>query len=383
MTDRCAKYELAGRRDGRDIRDQVRPMMPVLRRDLGRALGIPESPAIAHTIANYRQRLDALPSLTVYPELRGMPDCINAYNRGLAAEAQLCLTDAIVLANYRHMLHEAQKRSTAVSTMPQTGTGCTVVFFPRSNRGPLVANNNDGTIAHIHQQQPPWIVSNRAGVITATVSSGIFGDEHSPEQFPVPVFLLVSEICGTTDEAVELFTRLNYFWGPCNLLVADRAGRSTVIEKSSCRLALRPSDDGFACTTEMAAEDPEFAQYLWETRRRSLLDRQLDETSPDWAYWQAAEKRSHRLMELVDEARSLPTFAGMERIIYDHINSPEQIHMDGSKCHPNQHEGEWSLRTTIWVVDEHSAQFSFAQPPLSGHLTARQWMRYEAIDYVF
>lgn len=383
MTDRYAKYELAGRRDGRDLRGIMRGMMPVLRRDLGKALGVPESQAITQTVANYQQRLDALPPLSVYPELRGMPECITAYNRGLAAEAHLSETDAIVLTNYRHMLHEAQKLATAASTMPQAGTGCTVVFFPRSDRGPLVANNNDGTPAHIHRQEPPWIVANRAGVITATVSSGIFGDEQSPEQFPVPVFLLVSEMCGSTDEAVDLFSRLNYFWGPCNLLVADRTGSATVIEKSSCRFALRHSDDGFACTTEMAAEDPDFSKYLWHTRRRSLLDRGLDETSPDWAYWQAAQKRSARLMKLVDAARSEPTFARMEQVIYDHIDSPEQVHMDGSKCHPAQHEGEWSLRTTIWAIDEQASQFSFAQPPLSGHLTERQWMRYEAIDYVF
>jgi hypothetical protein len=194
---------------------------------------------------------------------------------------------------------------------------------------------------------------------------------------------MVDEMCGTTSEAVDLLTRLNLFWGPCNTLVADRHGTSAIIEKSTCRYGLRESADGFAATTEMSAEEPGFKQYLWETRERSLQKRGLGHTSADWAYWKTCERRSARLLRLVDEAKREPTYEKLERIIYDHTGQPEQVHMDGSKSHPDQEEGEWSLRTTIWIVNERRATYSFAEPPLSGHLTKRHTTIFPPIDPVF
>jgi hypothetical protein len=190
-------------------------------------------------------------------------------------------------------------------------------------------------------------------------------------------------MCGTTPETVDLLTRLNLFWGPCNTLVADKNGNSAVIEKSTCRYGLRKSTDGFAATTEMSAEDPNYKAYLWETRERSIRNRGLTHASADWAYWKAAERRSARLLSLVKEASAAPTFAKMEAVIYDHTGKPEQVHMDGSKCHPEQEAGEWSLRTVIWVINEQAAQYSFAEPPVSGHLTPRRWKKYENIELVF
>jgi hypothetical protein len=77
------------------------------------------------------------------------------------------------------------------------------------------------------------------------------------------------------------------------------------------------------------------------------------------------------LLRLVDQEKSKPTFAGIERIIYDHTGEPEQVHMDGSKCHPDQEAGEWSLRTTIWAVDELAWQSSFAEPPTTAATSPR------------
>lgn len=383
MMTREARYEQAGQRDGAGAHGQLTVMLPVMRRALGDVLGLPEDEAVAHTLACYRQRLAALPTPAQHPELRGMGDCVRAYNRGMAQGAGISLQDVMLLANYRYMIHRRVLTPACASTQPEPGAGCTLVYFPHSERGPLLANNNDGTIDHAHQQSPPWIVCNQAGLIAATVSSGVFEDEPSPEQFPVPVFLLAAELCGTAEEGVDLLTRLCGFWEACNTLVADRRGRAAVIEKSNRRWAVRWSEDGFAATTEMAAEDPTYAEYLWQTRRRSLAVRGLDESCADWAYWRAAAARSRRLLGLLDDARAEPSFAGLERIIYDHIDAPEQVHMDGSLCHPQQEHGEWSLRTTVWVLEEQQAQYSFAQPPLSGHLTPRHWCSYRPVDYIF
>ena len=116
---------------------------------------------------------------------------------------------------------------------------------------------------------------------------------------------------------------------------------------------------------------------------RALVARGLDHDSADWIYWKAAERRSARLLRLVNEARSAPTYAKIENIIYDHTGEPEQIHMDGTRFHPDQEVGEWSLRTIIWVLNERCACYSFAEPPKSGHLTPRRRKDFPAVEMIF
>lgn len=316
--------------------------------------------------------------------MRGMRECVVAYNLGLAEGSGVSLDDVMLRANYLHAIHSnLGKKPGDAAAFADCGTGCTLVYFPRSDRGPLVANNNDGTARWAHHNPPEWIVANRAGLILGTVSSGIFDDEISPEQFPAPAFLMTYELCGTTSEAVDLLTRLNLFWGPCNTLVADRHGNSAIIEKSTCRNGVRKSNDGFSATTEMSAEEPEFKKYLWETRERSVQKRGIGHDCADWAYWLACERRSARLLKLTAAASSEPTYEQIERIIYDHTGEVDQVHMDGTKCHPDQSDPEWSLRTTIWIVNEQRAVYSFAEPPISGHLTPRQTKTFDPVDLVF
>jgi hypothetical protein len=279
-------------------------------------------------------------------------------------------------------------RALSVNTGTQPSTrgsepGCTLVYFPTSDRGPLIANNTDDPYRPGYRVEPVWLVANRAGLILGTVSNGLFDDEISPELFPAPVFLMVYEMCSTTAEAVELLTRLNLFWGPCNLLVADRFGESTIIEKSSCRYGLRPGSDGFSATTAMAAEEPGYKAYLWQTREQALGERGLDHTSCEWAYWKAAESRSARLLNMVETAKQNPTFAALENIIYDHTGEPDQIHLDGGKCHPDEEVTNWTLRTVLHVLDERCAFYSFAEPPLGGHLTTRYRKDFPPVQHVF
>lgn len=385
MNPRQRKYHAQGLLHAREYPPPQPDPGRMLRQALAQAMGVDEGEAYRRTLADYRRRLDALPPASTYPELRGMRECVEAYNQGIADGSGLPLEYVMLRANYLPMMTAAY-RTAPGRQAPASGSapGCTLVYFPRSDRGPLIANNQDGLARHAHRIPPVWLPCNRAGLVLGTVSSGIFDDEVSPEEFPAPVFLMAAEMCGSTGDAVELLTRLNLFWGPCNCLVADGQGEAAVIEKSTCRYGLRPSPDGFAATTEMAAEEPTYHDYLWQTRRRSLTRRNLGEDSVDWSYWQTCARRSTRLLALVEQAKAEPTFATLEGIIYDHTGSPEQVHMDGTPCHPGQDEPEWSLRTTIWVPDERAAQYSFADPPgQPGHLAPRQWMRYDDVELVF
>lgn len=383
MSPRERKYHEQGWRHGRDCGPAALAARQ-LRLSLAESWALPEDEAVKLVVADYQRRLDALPPHSKYPELKGMRECVVAYNQGLAEGVGTTMDDVILRANYLHAIQSGPGKKPTTTTSPAScGPGCTLVYFPRSDRGPLIANNNDGTARWVHTNPPDWIVANRAGIILGTVSSGIFDDEVSPEQFPAPVFLMIYEQCGTTSEAVDLLTRLNLFWGPCNTLVADRHGTSAIIEKSTCRYGLRKSVDGFCATTEMSAEEPTFKSYLWETRERSVQKRGIGHDCADWAYWQACERRSTRLLKLTAEASKEPTYEKMERIIYDHTGQVEQVHMDGSKCHPDQSDPEWSLRTAIWIINEQRARYSFAKPPVSGHLTPRQMKEFGPVEYVF
>ena len=384
MNPRERKYHQQGWRHGRDARAAGGSNSQVLRDSLSKALRLPGNEAVRRVVADYERRLDSLPPLAEYPELKGMRECVVAYNNGMSEGSGVSLTDVILRANFLHAMTDSYRISSpSHESHLACEPGCTLVFFPRSDRGPLMANNNDGIESHKHHEGPWWIESNRAGIMIGCVSSGIFDDETSPQKFPAPVYLMVDEMCSTTSEAVDLLTRLNLFWGPCNTLVADRHGNSAVIEKSSCRYGLRKSANGFSATTEMSAEESKFKSYLWETRERSLKARGIDHNSADWAYWKACERRSARLQQMTEEASKAPTYDKMEQIIYNHTGSPDQIHMDGSKCHPDQEAGEWSLRTIIWIVNERRTNYSFAEPPVSGNLTPRQTKVFEPIDYVF
>lgn len=381
MTPREQKYFEQGRLHG--LEQHGTNPAAALRKPLADALKCDENEALRRTIASYKTRLDSLPAAAKYPELQGMRGCVEAYNQGLAHGTGVSLDDIIVRANFIHMITDSLRVSAPSPAHPDQTPGCTLVYFPHSDRGPLLANNQDGLASHVHRIPPPPIVANRAGLIVGTVSSGLYDDEISPEPFPAPVYLMLYELCSTTSQAIDLLTRLNLFWGPNNTLIADRHGQSAVIEKSTCRFGLRQSSDGFSATTEMSAEDPAYKNYLWQTRERSLIPRKLGRDSVDWAYWKTCERRSARLLKLVEKARKKPTFSAIEEIIYDHDGLPEQIHMDGGKCHPEQEHTEWSIRSTIWVLSENGAQVSFADPPRSSRDTPREWVTFEQPHYIF
>ena len=372
MNTREEKYFRQGLREGATLQNSGAESLQYRIDSLSQALGLPAAEAAKKTVADYQRRLEALPSLTKYPELAGMRECVLTYDQGLAQSSGWGAEGVMIFRNYLHTMMQAFRSGEKSSGRPPAEHGCTLVYFPDSDRGPLLANNLDDPWLEGGFNAPPaWPVANRAGLSVGAVSNGLHNDEVSDETFPAPVYLMAYEMCGTTGEVVELLTRFNEFWGPCNFLVADQNGDSAIVEKSSCRYGLRKSRDGFSATTAMAAENEEFKKYLWQTRERSLQDRGLDENSADWTYWKAAENRSQRLLQMLDDARDNPTFEAIEAIIYDHNGQPDQINLAGEQCHPEETTTNWTLRTAIHVLNENQTFYSFADPPRGAHLTPR------------
>jgi hypothetical protein len=124
-------------------------------------------------------RLDALPPSSKYPELRGMRECVVAYNRGVATPRASVTTTS---RSWRTTCRSSRAVSRAASRLRRpaarwsTSRAATAARWSRTTTTPPRTTR--------HHNEPGWIVANRAGLILGTVSSGIFDDEVSPERFP-------------------------------------------------------------------------------------------------------------------------------------------------------------------------------------------------------
>lgn len=288
-----------------------------------------------------RERLDAVPDLSRYPELQGVRELVEARWRGWRDGAQM---DDAQWASYCGWFSYYQR----FLRIPGQAR-CSCVYFPTSDRGPLFASNLDSSPSEAFGP-PEWIGGER--FITGSVSSGVYLDELSPEIFPAPVHDLVNHHCATTDEGVEMFTRYNLFWGPCNFILVDRAHNVAMIEKSACRIGARRSPDGFGFVTAMTAEEPGMNAFLAERRDASVKARNLPPGNADEAYWAKQDKRRELMDGLLMEAKEHPTLDGLRGIMQFRSESLGNVAGNGERYLPDGPESEYTLRTTIWLLSE-------------------------------
>lgn len=298
--------------------------------------------------ASNRDRLNAVPDLARYPELRGMREFIEAAWRGVRDGAGL--TDEQWAATcdggfYGHRYVYSGRKPPA---------GCSYVFFPDSDHGPILANNLDSSPQEPFAP-PAWPALNEH-LILGGVSSGVFNDEESPEIFPAPVYKLIARYCRATGEAVEMLTRYNHFWGPGNQIVIDRNRKVAMIEKSACRIGVRRSPDGFGFITAMTAEEPGMNAWLADRRAYSLKARNLPPDCDDVHYWRGGDRRRELMNELLDEGRKAPTLEKLRSIIQ--FRDPRR----GLVCYngellPGGTPVEHTIRTAIWLLREGRAMW--------------------------
>ena len=299
--------------------------------------------------ASNRRRLEAVPDPSLYPELRGMRELIEAEWRGIRDGAGLSPDQWAVHCDGGFYGH----RYIAAGRKPPPAR-CSYVFFPRSDRGPILANNLDSSPDEPFGA-PGWPAMSEH-LITGGVSSGIWFDEESPEIFPAPVSRLVARYCRNTDEAVEMYERYNLFWGPGNLIVIDRDGNVAMIEKSACRIGVRRSPDGFGFITAMTAEEPGMNAFLADRRSYSLKARGLAPDCDDAAYWAGADRRRGLMNELLDEARENPTLEKLRRFIQFRDPRRGLVCYNGDPL-PGGKPMEHTIRTTIWLLREGRAMW--------------------------
>ncbi len=289
-----------------------------------------------------RQRLEALPDLARYPELRGMRDLVDAAWRGTRDGAEM---DEDTWAASCSGIEFHQRFIVGGRLTPQRAH-CSYIYFPTSEVGPILANNLDSCPEEPFMQ-PLWPAISEH-LILGAVSSGVFLDEESPEIFPAPVYQLVARYCRTTEEAVEMFTRYNHFWGPCNLLLVDRNHKVAMIEKSSCRIGVRYSPDGFGFITAMTQEHPEIRRYVDTKKKQSLEARNLPTPCADTVYWNLQDQRLVLMNELLNEARKNPSIETLRRMIQFRDPKRGNVCGNGEVPFPEGPPLEHTLRTSIW-----------------------------------
>lgn len=298
--------------------------------------------------ASNRERLEAVPDLTRYPELRGMRELVEAGWRGTRDGAGLSDEQWAATCDAGFYGH----RYIASGRKPPTG--CTYVFFPDSDHGPILANNLDSSPREPFGA-PAWPAINEH-LIFGAVSSGLFNDEQSPEIFPAPVNKIAARYCRSTDEAVEILTRYNYFWGPGNRIVIDRNRNVAMVEKSACRIGVRRSPDGFGFITAMTAQEPGMNAWLADRRAYSLKARNLPPDCDDVHYWRGGDRRRALLNELLDEGRKQPTLEKLRSIIQFRDDKRGLVCYNGELL-PGGSPVDHTIRTTIWLLREGRAMW--------------------------
>lgn len=292
-----------------------------------------------------QERMDAVPDFGQYPELRGMPEMLLAEQQGVRDGAEL---DDAQAAAWFNGLFFYNREVLPGKWKPRAR--CSVIFVPDSDHGPLFGANLDSSPDEPFGP-PQWPSNGNEHLVIGGVSSGLDMDEQSPEVFPAPVLKLVGRYCHCTDQAVEMLTRYNLFWGPCNRIVADRNGRTAMIEKTSCRIAVRWSEDGAGFVTAMTAEDPEMRAFLADRRAASLKQRGLSDPCSDTRYWALQDQRRLLMNRLMEDVRCDPTLDGVRGML-QYRGEDGFTCANGDVIHPGDAPLEHTLCTWVTSLSE-------------------------------
>lgn len=331
------------------------PYMRDAARSLAEAIGWETDALIRKVQAFHRERLDAIPDLTTYPELRGYRDLIDAEEGGLGEagvdEATIALLKSLSFWRQTRLQQETGRPYYA-TVLPEK---CRILYLAESDRGALHLKNMDDPLTYWkpvppHPPNSPWPYSHP--LVFDRVGSGLHIDEIPPEIFPVDVHELCKAHCTTVPEATEFLVRYNYFWGSQNLLVHDYHGNSMAFEKTWCRVATRgPNQAGINFINGMGALDSELGAFHRQQRQKYLDCIGADwENSPDGCYFTVCENKWKNMAHYVDELSLNPTWENAKQLM-EQRDSDGPMCLTGAKSHPDQKVAGCTLRMDIYEMD--------------------------------
>ncbi|MEO6909166.1 MAG: hypothetical protein ABI210_14875, partial [Abditibacteriaceae bacterium] len=324
-------------------------------RCLAAVIGLPMEEVVSRVLAFHRERLDAVPDLTMYPELKGYRDRLVAQERGMndagVEDNLIALSQSLNFWRSTRLLQETGIAYYA-QAMPEK---CRILYMADSDRGALHLKNVDDPLTYWTPAPPvapntPWPYTHP--LFFDGVGSGLHIDEIPPEIFPVDVRPLCQEHCTTVKEAEEFMVRYNYFWSGQNLLIHDNKGNSVAFEKTSCRVGVRgPNEKGINFINGMTAVDPEISAFQKQQRQKYLDQIGIQwNDSPDGRYFDFSENKMNNMIRYVKELSLNPTWDNAKQLMEQRDSSGPMCQM-GERLHHDQPALEYTLQMLIFEWD--------------------------------
>ena len=324
-------------------------------RGLAKELGWPVGTLLGNVTAYDRERLEAVPDLTKYPELRGCRDQLTAQDQGMldagVSREMIALSRTLDFYVHTRLYQETGRAWYFEPSLEE----CRILYVPDSEIGPIHAKNVDGPLGGLKPLPPtpkgtPWFWNHP--IVLDGVGSGLHIDEIPPEIFPANIYDLCYGHCTTVSAATELLTRYNCFWGHGNLLVHDYHGNSAAFEKTQCRVGVRaPDKHGMSFISGMAAIDPCIREHHRRMRLKYLDQIGADWTGPDGCFWKECEATLDHMAVCVERLSARPTLREVNELMERH-EPGHPLCFTGEKSHPDQAAGCWTVEMRLFLLNE-------------------------------
>lgn len=345
-----------GFKEGKRNRDTILLYIQQIGKELQKKMGGISFQGVKEKMASiYRQRLEAVPPLEKYPELKGVRERIIETDKGIMDAVGIDFGELSIYRNYRFYFERVENPGPKYK-----GKDCTIVYFADSSDGAILGKNVDDRKSLALKKVPDFSDEPEKKFIIDGVSSGIFYDEIPPEIFPVPVFELLEENCSDLKGAVEFLSRYKFFWGQGSYVLIDKKRKEGVIfEKSNCRYAIREMKYGALWCTAMTFAEEKMKKYL-DRKRKERVKKKGEKwgESIEAEYWSGCDKRYKNLEKLVLEKKDRFSLKAMLEILHNHSPFPECICLHGQgRTNEEFPETNYTILTRIWLMDKKKVGF--------------------------
>jgi hypothetical protein len=340
--------------DGRAIAEQINGdrhqfITGPVERVLADAPFVDPDELLSGLAAFHSERMARIPSATRYPEAVQWAEYAIAVQKEVQAVAGL--TD-VELAAYSSLIHYLMFRG-YMNAGPRMTEKCRVVYLPETDRGALHMKNVDDPITFWKPEADPGKgAAISAGLHWDGAGSGLHIDDEPDEIFPLPVYEMCRDLCDDVPGAVEFLTRYSSFWGGQNIVLFDDEKRSVAIEKGSYNFidVFEPDASGGSHCSGMAFRQPQTAQgeHARDKRQQFLQRFAQPADGPDMTYWDTCDRAEEMLASLM--AQDSVTV----QEVFDLLTTPwpDGLNKPGTKLHPDQGLGEYTLKTNAVLRDE-------------------------------
>lgn len=310
---------------------------------------------VADCVAFHAERMEKIPSATKYPESPAWIEYVRTVERELQRLLNLTPRQMAIRASWGDFL--TFRGYATVPVRPRTVEKCRVLYLPVTDRGRMHVKNVDDIL------RPGW-KPNRARPATLPrgeelvwdgTGSGMHIDDEPDEIFPLPVRSMYAYYADDVPGVVDFLTRYSPFHGGYNVVLHDKNGRATAIEKCSRNfIEVFPPDTlgGFTHCSGMVCRDPQSPLGRYQRQKRAEYRRRFDlpDDGPDQVFWDACDRAERMLVERVRAMGPVPRAEDVFRLFL--APWPDGLNKTGVKLHPEQVHKEYTWTTHGTLIDE-------------------------------